>query len=113
VQRSFFDIPDAAAPLDSAFVEVDPQLSFSRCNQPGANNPGAACASDADCPGPGDPPSRTRCDSGVPPLTNTPPPFNNRAHGSTGSAAMGQQIDGFLRPTGQVLQFCSGPCDPN
>lgn len=31
----------------------------------------------------GDPPTRTRCDSGIPPAGNLPPPFNNRAHGST------------------------------
>jgi hypothetical protein len=113
VHRSFFQIPEASGPLDSAFVEVDPQFGFSRCNQPGANNPGAACTSDADCPGLGDPPSRTRCDSGIPPLSNTPPPFNNRAHGSTGSPPMGQQIDGFLRPDGEVIQFCAGTCDPS
>jgi hypothetical protein len=113
VHRSFFQIPESPGPLDSAFVEVDPQRGFSRCNQPGANNAGAACTSDADCPGVGDPPSRTRCDSGVPPLGNTPPPFNNGAHGSTGSPPMGQQIDGFLRPNGDVVQFCSGTCDPS
>jgi hypothetical protein len=114
VHRSFFQIPELDAPFDdSAFVEVDPMLGFSRCNVPGGNSPGAACTSDADCPGAGDPPTRTRCDSGVPPLTNTPPPFNNRAHGSTGSPPMGAQIEQFLRPGGQVLQFCAGTCNPD
>lgn len=112
--RDFFGIPELAAPFaGSAFVEVNPQRGFSRCNQPGANNAGAACSTDADCPGAGDPPTRTRCDSGIPPLTNTPPAFNNGAHGSTGSPPMGQQIDQFLRPAGNVQQFCAGPCDPS
>jgi hypothetical protein len=114
VHRSFVGIPEQAAPFDdSAFVEVDPQLGFSRCNVPGGSSAGAACTSDADCPGPGDPPTRTRCDSGIPPATNTPPPFNNRAHGSTGNLATGQQIDAFLRPDGRVEQFCAGTCDPD
>jgi hypothetical protein len=114
VHRSFFQIPELDAPFDgSAFVEVDPLLGFSRCNVPGASNPGASCTTDADCPGPGDPPTRTRCDSGVPPLTNTPPAFNNRAHGSTGSPPMGAQIDAFLRPDGQVQQFCTDTCNPD
>jgi hypothetical protein len=112
VHRSFFQIPELDAPFDdSAFVEVDPMRGFSRCNQPGTSNPGAPCTTNADCPGPGDPPTRTRCDSGIPPLSNTPPLFNNGAHGATGSPPMGQQIDAFLRPDGQVLQFCNGPCD--
>jgi hypothetical protein len=114
VHRSFFQIPEMDAPFDaSVFVEVDPQRGFSRCNEPGEANPGAMCTTDADCPGVGDPPSRTRCDSGIPPLSNTPPTFNNGAHGSTGSPPMGQQIDAFLRPDGEVLQFCSGTCDPS
>jgi hypothetical protein len=114
--RSFFQIPEMAAPFDgSVFVEVDPQRGFSRCNvpPPGNPSPGATCSTDADCPGPGDPPGRTRCDSGIPPLNNTAPPFNNGAHGSTGSPPMGQQIDQFLRPNGNVQQFCAGPCDPS
>jgi hypothetical protein len=114
VHRSFFDIPEADAPVDgSAFVEIDPQKCGSRCNVPGQDNPGASCTTDADCPGAGDPPTRTRCDSGVPPLTNMPPPFENDAHGSTGSAAAIAQVDAFLRPNGTVQQFCVGPCDPN
>jgi hypothetical protein len=113
VLRSFFQVPEATAPFDgSAFVEIDPQLGFSRCNVPGGNSPGAACTTDANCPGAGDPPTRTRCDSGVPPLSNTPPTFNNRAHGSTGVPTAGQQIDAFLRSNGRIEQFCSGPCDP-
>ena len=80
---------------------------------PGGNSPGAACTTNADCPGPGDTPTRTRCDSGIPPVTNTPPPFNNHAHGSTGNVATGQQIDAFLRPDGKVEQFCAGTCDPD
>ncbi len=113
VHRSFVGIPELDAPFDgSAFVEIDPLLGFSRCNQPGNANPGAMCTTDADCPGVGDPPTRTRCDSGMPPLTNTPPTFNNRAHGSTGVLTAGQQIDAFLRPNGTIEQFCTGPCDP-
>jgi hypothetical protein len=114
--RSYFQIPERAAPFDgSVFVEVDPMRGFSRCNvpPPGNPSPGAMCSTDADCPGPGDPPGRTRCDSGIPPLNNTAPPFNNGAHGSTGSPPMGQQIDQFLRPNGNVQQFCAGPCDPS
>ena len=72
---------------------------------------GADCTTDADCAGAGDPASRTMCASGIPPLTNQPPPFNNGAHGATGSPEMGQQIDAFLRPDGMVGQFCSGACD--
>ncbi len=116
VHRSFFAIPELDAPFDgSAFVEVDPQKGFSRCNvpPPGNPSPGAACTTNADCPGPGDPPTRTRCDSGIPPLTNTPPAFNNGAHGSTGNLATAAQIAAFLRPDGDVEQFCSGTCDPD
>jgi hypothetical protein len=112
--RSFFQIPEMAAPFDgSAFVEVDPMRGFSRCNVPGSANPGATCTTDADCPGPGDPPTRTSCESGIPPLSNTAPTFNNGAHGSTGSPPMGQQIEQFLRPNGNVQQFCAGVCDPS
>jgi hypothetical protein len=113
VHRSFFDIPEAAAPFDdSAFVEVDPERK--RCNVPGGGpSPGATCASDANCPGGGDPPTHTFCDPDVPPLTNQAPPYNNGNHGSTGSTAPGTQIAEFLKPAGQVLQFCSGPCDPD
>ena len=118
VLRSFFDIPEMAAPYDgSAFVEIDWQKCGSRCNVPGQDDPGAACATDADCPGLGDPPSRTRCDSGVPPLGNTAPLFENDAHGAEGSASPlgpeAQQVNAFLRPAGDVEQFCTGPCDPN
>ncbi len=112
VHRSFFDVPERAAIFDdSVFVEVDPMRGFSRCDAPNGGNPGAACTVDADCPGAGDPPARTACHTGIPPLTNTPPFFNNGAHGATGSPQMGQQIDAFLRPGGDVRQFCSGPCD--
>ena len=51
------------------------------------------------------------CASGIPPLTNQPPLFNNGAHGASGSPQIGQQIDAFLRPDGTVEQFCSGACD--
>jgi hypothetical protein len=115
--RDFFQIPDMTAPYDgSAFQEIDWQKCGSRCNVPGQDNPGAACTTDADCPGLGDPPTRTRCDSGTPPLTNTPPAFENGAHGAEGNAPptvpSAQQTDAFLRPDGTVQQFCSGPCDP-
>jgi hypothetical protein len=112
VHRSFFQIPERAAPFDgSAFVEVDPMRGGSRCHTPGGTDAGAACTTDANCPGAGDPGSRTMCASGIPPLTNQPPLFNNGAHGSTGSPQMGQQIEAFLRPNGTVIQFCSGACD--
>src|SRR5437773_2406279 len=112
VHRSFFQIPERAAPFDgSAFVEVDPMRGGSKCHTPGGTDRGADCTTDADCPGAGDPASRTMCASGIPPLTNQPPLLNNGAHGATGSPEMGQQIDAFLRPDGTVEQFCSGACD--
>jgi hypothetical protein len=113
VHRSFFAIAEADAPFDgSAFVEVNPQRK--RCNVPGGGpSPGTACTSDADCPGPGDPATHTFCDPDIPPLTNQAPPYNNGNHGATGSPSMGAQINEFLKPNGQVLQFCTGPCDPD
>ena len=116
--RHFFDIPEAMGGYDgSAFVEIDWQKCFSRCNVPGGDDPGAACTTNADCPGPGDKPSRTRCDSGTPPASNTAPAFENGAHGAEGSAAPSaptlQQVDRFLRPDGTIEQLCSGPCDPS
>jgi len=116
--RSFFGVPEMAGGYDgSGFTEIDWQKCGSRCNVPGQDNPGAACTTDADCPGLGDPPTRTRCDSGTPPLTNTAPAFENDAHGAEGSAPptapTAQQTDAFLRPNGTVEMFCSGPCDPS
>jgi hypothetical protein len=112
VHRTFFQVPEAAAPFDdSAFVEVNPQRR--RCNVPGGGpSPGAACTTDADCPGVADPPTHTFCDPDIPPLTNQPPPYNNGNHGSTGSPEMGAQINEFLKPAGSVQQFCAGTCDP-
>jgi hypothetical protein len=111
--RSFFQIPETAAPFDgSALVEIDPQRGFSRCHTPGGTDAGAACTTDADCPGLGDPPSRTQCASGIPPLSNDAPAFNNGAHGSTDVPAAGAQIDAFLRTGGTIQQFCTGTCDP-
>jgi len=112
VHRSFFQINEAAAPFDtSAFVEVNPQRK--RCNVPGGGpSPGATCTTDAECPKAGDPPTHTFCDPDIPPLTNQAPPYNNGNHGATGSLATGAQIAEFLKPNGQVLQFCTGPCDP-
>ncbi|MEW6270306.1 MAG: hypothetical protein AB1689_13525 [Thermodesulfobacteriota bacterium] len=113
VHRSFVGIAEMAAPFDgSAFVEVDPQRGFGRCHTPGSTDAGAMCTIDADCPGPSDPASRTTCASGIPPLTNTAPPFNNGAHGRTGNPTTGMQIANFLRDGGFIEQFCSGPCDP-
>ncbi|MEE8310642.1 MAG: hypothetical protein V3R77_00195, partial [Candidatus Binatia bacterium] len=113
VNRRFLDIPEAGAPLaGSAFVEIDPQLGSSRCHTPGTTDAGATCTGDLDCPGTGDPASRTDCAAGVPPLGNDAPPFNNGAHGSTGVLTAGAQIDAFLRTGGMVEQFCTGACDP-
>jgi len=113
VHRSFYGISEASAPLaGSAFVEIDPQRGGSRCHTPGSTDAGAACTVDAECPGPGDPASRTQCASGIPPLTNEAPLFNNGAHGSTGVPAAGAQIAEFLRNAGTIEQFCVGPCDP-
>jgi hypothetical protein len=112
--RSFVGIPELEAPFDgSAFVEVNPQRGFSRCHTPGSTDAGATCTTDAQCPGPGDPASRTQCASGIPPLVNLPPPFNNGAHGSTANDATGQQIAEFLRNGGSIQNYCSGPCDPS
>jgi hypothetical protein len=48
-----------------------------------------------------------------PPETNTPPAEND-VHGQMrGLPAIQAQIDRFLRPDGQVEQFCTGPCDPD
>lgn len=113
VVEHFVGIPEQTAPFDgSAMVEIDTQLGFDRCNVPGQDDPGAACTTNADCPGPGDKATRTRCDAGKPPLSNTPPLFNNDAHGSTGVPTAGAQIDAFLRPNGRIENFCNGPCDP-
>jgi hypothetical protein len=113
VHRTFFQIPEAAAPFDdSAFVEVNPQRKF--CNLPGGGPaPGSMCTTDADCPAPGNPATHTFCDPDIPPLTNQAPPFNNGNHGSTGSPPMGAQINEFLKPNGNVQQFCAGTCDPS
>lgn len=113
VARSFVDIPELAAPFDgSAFVEINPLRGFSRCHTPNTTDAGAMCTTDADCPGAGDPAGRTQCASGIPPLVNLPPLFNNGAHGSTRNTASGQQIAGFLRDGGIVENYCTGPCDP-
>jgi hypothetical protein len=113
--RSFYGIPEFPAPFDgSAFVEIDPQRGGSRCHTPVPyeDDAGAACTTDTDCPGPGDPTSRTMCAPGIPPVTNQAPLFNNGAHGSTGTPAAGAQIDAFLRRDGRIEQFCAGACDP-
>ena len=111
--RSFVDIPELAAPFDgSAFVEVNPQRGGSRCHSPGGSDAGASCTTDAQCPGAGDPASRTQCAPGIPPLVNLPPLFNNGAHGRTGNPTTGKQIAGFLRDGGTIESFCNGPCDP-
>ena len=113
VHRSFFGIPEMAAPYDgSALVEIDPQLGGSRCHTPGTTDDGADCSTDADCPGAGDPPSRTECASGIPPLSNDAPAFNNGAHGSTGTPVAGAMIEAFLQTGGSIQQFCTGTCDP-
>src|SRR5262249_59343846 len=85
-------------------VEIDWGKCGSRCNVPGGDDPGAACTTNADCPGVGDKPTRTRCDSGTPPLTNTAPAFENDAHGAEGSASPtapgALQSDAVLPPHG-------------
>jgi len=116
--HSFFEVPEQAGGYDgSGFVEIDWGKCSSRCNVPGGDDPGAACTTNADCPGVGDKPTRTRCDSGTPPLTNTAPAFENDAHGAEGSASPtapgALQSDAFLRPDGTIENFCVGPCDPS
>jgi hypothetical protein len=99
------------APFDgSAMVEIDPLRGFDRCHTPGTTDRGAACTIDADCPGPGDPPGRTQCAAGIPPLGNDAPVFNNGAHGATRTAESGLQIEAFLADGGQIESFCPGPC---
>ncbi|HWP67060.1 MAG TPA: hypothetical protein VNO26_14275 [Candidatus Limnocylindria bacterium] len=115
--RSFFGIPEASAPIDgSALLEIDWQRCGARCNVPGADDPGAPCTTDADCPGAGDHPGRTRCDSGTPPLANLIPPFDNGAHGAESDAEptdpVPRQVAEFLK-TGVVNQHCDGTCDPD
>jgi len=111
VHRTFFQVPEMAAPFDgSAMVEIDPMRGFSRCHTPGTTDRGAACTSDVDCPGAGDPAGRTQCASGIPPLGNDAPVFNNGAHGGTRTAESGQQIERFLADGGEIEQFCAGPC---
>lgn len=111
VHRSFFQIPEMTAPFDgSALVEIDPLRGGSRCHTPGTTDRGAFCASDADCPGMGDPPGRTECASGIPPLGNDAPVFNNGAHGATRTTEAVQQIEAFLKNGGRIEQFCTGPC---
>ncbi|HZR82065.1 MAG TPA: hypothetical protein VFD92_13295 [Candidatus Binatia bacterium] len=115
VARSFFGIPEVAAPYDgSGLVEVNPQKSESHCHTPdnGSTDKGAVCTNDSQCPGAGDPPSRTQCASGIPPLENLPPPFNNGAHTSTANPTTLMQIDRFMRNGGEIEQTCDGPCDP-
>lgn len=111
VHRTFFQIDEMAAPFDgSALVEIDPLRGGGRCHTPGTTDRGAFCASDAECPGAGDPASRTQCAPGIPPLGNDAPVFNNGAHGATRSNEAGQQIEAFLKDGGQIEQFCIGPC---
>jgi hypothetical protein len=115
--RSFFDVPEVTEPFDgSALLEIDWQRCGSRCNVPGADSPGAPCQTDADCPGVGDPDTRTRCDAGRPPLENLIPPFDNGAHGAEGGIdathPVALQVDQFLRPGGLIEHFCSETCDP-
>ena len=63
--------------------------------------PGAACTTDADCPGAGDPAdARSAATRASRRWSNLPPLFNNGAHGSTRNPATGQQIDAFLRDGG-------------
>src|SRR5262249_45352521 len=110
VHRSFFDIPEQAAVFDdSVFVEVDPMRGFSRCDDPGGDDPGAACMTDADCPGAGDPPTRTACHTGIPPLNNTPPFFNNGAHGSTRSFGPAGMSSSSVAGRATTRTFRSGP----
>lgn len=111
VHRTFFQVPAMTAPFDgSAMVEIDPLRGFDRCHTPGTTDRGAACTIDADCPGPGDPPGRTQCAAGIPPLGNDAPVFNNGAHGATRTAESGLQIEAFLADGGQIESFCPGPC---
>jgi hypothetical protein len=114
----FFDIPVSSAPIDgSAMMEIDWQRCGSRCNVPGADDPGAACASDADCPGVGDTPTRTRCDSGTPPLANLIPAFDNGAHGAESGIPATEpaphQVADFFGPSSIINQYCEDTCNPD
>jgi len=116
--HTFFDVPEVTAPIDgSALVEIDWQRCGLRCNEPGKDNPGAACTTDADCPGAGDDPARTRCESGTPALANLIPPFDNGAHGAEGGVPATEpvphQVADFLEPNGIINQYCDGTCDPD
>jgi hypothetical protein len=65
-------------------------------------------------PAPFDGSALVEVDGGFPPapLTNVPP-ANNGAHQLPRSLpAIQAQIDAFLRPAGDVENFCVGPCDP-
>jgi hypothetical protein len=47
----------------------------------------------------------------APPLTNTPPTVENGVHEAVRRLTAAQdQIDAFLRPDGQVVNFCDGAC---
>jgi hypothetical protein len=116
--HTFFDVPEVPAPIaDSALLEIDWQRCGPRCNVPGEDDPGAPCETNADCPGVGDPPDRTRCDDGTPALANLIPPFDNGAHGAEGDVPATEpvphQVADFLQPDGVINQYCDGPCDPD
>ena len=115
VHRSFFDIPERAAPFDdSAFVEVDPQLGFSRCNVPGGNNPGAACTTDARLSGTGRPAHPHALRLGHPAAdqpaaaVQQPRPRLDRQRRHRRSRSTPS-----CGPTAGCEQFCAGTCDPD
>lgn len=48
----------------------------------------------------------------LPPVTNTPAPSDNGAHGAIqGIPALIEQIKTFFHPDGQAVNTCGGPCD--
>jgi hypothetical protein len=96
---------------DSAFVEVNPQRKRS-ATPGGGPKPGPTCTTDATA-GAGDPPTHTFCD----PTSRRSRTRRRRSTTATTATRArrrwGAQINEFMKPAGNVQQFCAGTCDPN